>query len=228
MERRRRLGDMAREVLLWGREYNLGSCQTADIYLSHAKQRDLLSLLTCSDFTFLLQTCTILGVLQVTFIALDKPCCEEGNDLGSCQIVSSDPSDARQRELLSLLAYSDFTSRLQNCTIQGVLQVTCITLDKLFFYEEGNDLGSCQTVSMYPSDAKQRVLLILLVLDCKSRLQNCKIQGAAQVAWHSMFNEGRAVEKIRYFSFSMCKRSGNIPTLCQCRRTRGSKFHIVK
>ena len=64
---------------------------------------------------YLLQTCTILGVLQVTFIALDKPCYEEANDLGSSHIVSSDPSDAKQRELLCLLAYSDFTSRLQNC-----------------------------------------------------------------------------------------------------------------
>jgi hypothetical protein len=64
------------------------------------------------------------------------------------------PSDVKQRDLLSLLAYSDFTSRLQNCTIQGVLQVTCIALDK-FCREEENDLGSCQTVGMYPSDAKQ-------------------------------------------------------------------------
>jgi len=38
-------------------------------------------------------------VLQVTFIALDKPCCEEGNGVGFRQIVSSDPSDVKNREL---------------------------------------------------------------------------------------------------------------------------------
>jgi hypothetical protein len=102
-------------------ENNLGSCQTADIYLSDAKQRDFLSLLVYSDFTSLLQTCTIQGFLQVTFTALDKPWCYKGNYLGSCQIVSSDPSVAIQRKLPSLLDYSDFTSRLQTCATQNVL-----------------------------------------------------------------------------------------------------------
>jgi hypothetical protein len=81
-----------------------------------------LNLLAYLDFTSRLQKFTTQGVLKVTFIALDKPC-EEGNDLGSCRNVSIYPSDAKQRDLMSLLAYTDFTSRLQNCIIRGVAQV---------------------------------------------------------------------------------------------------------
>jgi hypothetical protein len=47
----------------------------------------------------------------------------EGNELGSCQTVRMCPSDVKQRDLLSLLAYTDFTSRLQNWILQGVAQV---------------------------------------------------------------------------------------------------------
>jgi hypothetical protein len=103
------------------------------------------------------------------------------NDLGSRQTASLYPSNAKQRDSLSLSAYLDFTSRLQNFTIQCVLKVNCIALDKPC--EKGYDLGSCQTASMYPPDAKQRDLLSLLAYtDCASRLQNCIIQGVAQVA----------------------------------------------
>jgi hypothetical protein len=56
----------------------------------------------------------MLDVLQVTFIELDKRCCEEGNDLGSCQIVSSDPSDAKQRvtKFISLLRFYESFAKL--------------------------------------------------------------------------------------------------------------------
>jgi hypothetical protein len=88
-------------------------------------------------------------------IRLDEPCCEEGNNSRSCQTadIRVHPSDVKQRDLLSLLAYSDFTSLLQNCTIQSVLQVTFIALDMPC--GEGNDLVSCQIVSPDPSDAKE-------------------------------------------------------------------------